>query len=111
MLIAMVNSQDSAAACGRVDVLKRLILDGRIDFRDTDETGHMLLIVAKSSWNEETVSCLLSLSCIDPNAAGRNGTSTLHDATFYEIEMVNLLLSDPRIDVKPYDNEGKQPLH
>jgi ankyrin repeat protein len=59
----------------------------------------------------EMVSYLLGLPCIDPNIATRAGVTALHYATMRGSDLVRLLPSDSRVNVNPFNNDGKQLLH
>jgi Ankyrin repeats (3 copies) len=99
-----------AAESRCIEVLKLLVLDGIFDFQDLNEYGEDVFNFTVSFGNKEMVSYLLSLPNINPNTADIHETTALHCAAWHGSEIVSLLLSDWRVDVKPVDSEGNQPI-
>lgn len=69
------------------------------------------LVAAARGYKEEMVSYLLNLPCIDPNMGDTQRTTPLHWACYYNSKLVRLLVDDPRVDVKPVEDGGRQSMH
>jgi ankyrin repeat protein len=69
------------------------------------------LVAAARRYKEEMVSYLLNLPCIDPNMGDTQRTTPLHWACYYNSKLVRLLVDDPRVDVKPVEDGGRQSMH
>jgi ankyrin repeat protein len=104
-------AQHYAVKVGHTHVAKLLTLDGSFDFRELNDHGDTALHIAARHVYKELMSCLLSLPYIDLNTGNRDRVTALHLAIWHGSEIIPLLLADPRIDVKPIDSNGQQPLH
>ena len=101
-----------AAQQGPIETIDYLLDYGSdIDARTTGEiTGNTALMVAIQSKRYDTVELLLDGGANINNASGRGITPLMLAAQTGDIDIVNLLVSNPRTDIDTVDKEGKNAL-
>ena len=101
-----------AAQQGPIETIDYLLDYGSdIDARTTGEiTGNTALMVAIQSKRYDTVELLLDRGANINNASGRGITPLMLAAQTGDIDIVNLLVSNPRTDIDTVDKEGKNAL-
>jgi ankyrin repeat protein len=101
-----------------LEILNLLLESGKVDINETTpEHGHTALhkAIMKSKVvlsHVATALFLLSKEAINPNVADIDGVTPLHMAAKYvkDMNLIDILLNHPDVDVNLMDNEGKNAL-
>jgi ankyrin repeat protein len=94
------------------DILNLLLESGKVDINETTELGITALHWAAMESNKATVEFLLSKGA-NPNVTTKYGRTPLHVAAWYakEMDIVELLLNHPDVNVNLMDDDGRNALH
>ncbi|PNP49542.1 hypothetical protein THARTR1_09864 [Trichoderma harzianum] len=99
-----------AAIFGSTGAVKMLLKDGRADPNERNDLDETPLGLAAQASRREVVVLLLADDRVDPNGQHTNGRTPLLAASASagpeSVQIINMLLEDPRVDVCARDDDG-----
>lgn len=102
----------NAACDGRVEDLRELLQDPRVDVNAKNRNGKTVLHLAAREGDVESVRVLLQDPRIEVNARDNDGyTVLIQSACYSAVEVIRELLKDQRVEVNASNNNGNTALH
>lgn len=98
-----------------VELVKYLLGDPRVDVNLPNRRGEVPLMVACKGGSDELFRLVLDHDEVDvnhcPQGEEAGVTPLIYAAQFNKVEMVRLLLADPRVDLAARDDDGCMAIH